>query len=221
MLQGQHALCTEPGLSLCNDHGPVCFQCLSIVVQQQIVAADLKRLVRGAIHPFVGRPVDDRIAKQLHLGARFIDLPLLRTPFGLHAGLHVALEQLGFFYVVALDVGSVHRARAALDAQGNVTALHMRLSGQSIMASINPNAFFAAGRDPSSFQGLNPGGTEGVFGYAIPNLLIDHAIRNPPVPAGFWRVVNNNQNALYLECFIDELAKGRAMDKILRKPETA
>ena len=106
------------------------------------------------------------------------------------------------------------RLKAGLDAQGNVTALHMRLSGQSIMASINPNAFFAAGRDPSSFQGLNPSGTEGVFGYAIPNLLIDHAIRNPPVPAGFWRGVNNNQNALYLECFIDELAKAAGIDPL-------
>ena len=107
------------------------------------------------------------------------------------------------------------RLKAGLDAQGNVTALHMRLSGQSIMASINPNAFYAAGRDPSSFQGLNPGGTEGVFGYAIPNLLIDHAIRNPPVPAGFWRGVNNNQNALYLECFIDELAKAAGIDPLV------
>ena len=106
------------------------------------------------------------------------------------------------------------RMKAGLDAQGNVTALHMRISGQSIMASINPNAFFAAGRDPSSFQGLNPGGSEGVFGYAIPNLLIDHAIRNPPVPAGYWRGVNNNQNALYLESFIDELAQATGSDPL-------
>ena len=106
------------------------------------------------------------------------------------------------------------RMKAGLDAQGNVTALHMRISGQSIMASINPNAFFAAGRDPSSFQGLNPGGAEGVFGYAIPNLLIDHAIRNPPIPAGYWRGVNNNQNALYLESFIDELALAAGSDPL-------
>ena len=106
------------------------------------------------------------------------------------------------------------RMKAGLDSQGNVTALHMRISGQSIMASINANAFFAAGRDPSSFQGLNPGGTEGVFGYAIPNLLIDHAIRNPPIPAGYWRGVNNNQNALYLESFIDELAQATGSDPL-------
>ena len=31
-------------------------------------------------------------------------------------------------------------------------------------------------------------------------------MRNPPVPPGFWRGVNLNQNAIYLECFIDEIA---------------
>ena len=49
------------------------------------------------------------------------------------------------------------------------------------------------------------------FGYTVPNLLIDHAMRNPHVPPGFWRGVNINQNAIYLECFMDELAQcGRA-----------
>ncbi len=49
--------------------------------------------------------------------------------------------------------------------------------------------------------------TSAEFGYtAIPNLLIDHAMRNTHVPVGFWRGVNHNQNAVYVECFIDELA---------------
>jgi hypothetical protein len=34
----------------------------------------------------------------------------------------------------------------------------------------------------------------------------DHAMRNPHIPPHFWRGLNNNQNAIYLECFIDELA---------------
>ena len=46
------------------------------------------------------------------------------------------------------------------------------------------------------------------FGYTIPNLLIDHAMRNPHVPPGFWRGVNINQNAIFIECFMDELARG-------------
>jgi isoquinoline 1-oxidoreductase beta subunit len=100
-----------------------------------------------------------------------------------------------------------------LDASGNLVALRMRLSGQSILATVNPNAL-QNGRDPVVFQGLNPSGAEGRFGYSIPNLLIDHAMRNPPVPAGFWRGVNNNQNAIYLECFMDELAHAAGQDPL-------
>ena len=58
----------------------------------------------------------------------------------------------------------------------------------------------------STFQGLDQGGPEGAFGYDVPNLLIDHAMRNPHVPAGFWRGVNINHNAIYIESFMDELA---------------
>ena len=69
------------------------------------------------------------------------------------------------------------------------------------------------GNDPVTFQGLNPSG-ETAFGYTIPNLLIDHAMRNPHVTAGFWRGVNINHNAIYLECFMDELAHGGRQDPL-------
>jgi isoquinoline 1-oxidoreductase subunit beta len=105
------------------------------------------------------------------------------------------------------------RLTGALDQDGNLTGLHMRISGQSILSTVNPQGL-QNGRDPVTFQGLNPSGTEGLFGYTIPNLLIDHAMRNPPVPPGFWRGVNNNQNALYLECFMDELAHAAGQDPL-------
>ncbi len=105
------------------------------------------------------------------------------------------------------------RMVGALDDKGNLTGLHMRISGQSILAGLNPQGL-QNGRDPATFQGLNPSGTEGVFGYTIPNLLIDHAMRNPPIPPGFWRGVNNNQNALYLESFMDELAHAAGQDPL-------
>ena len=101
----------------------------------------------------------------------------------------------------------------ALDANGNLTGLRMRISGQSILATIRP-AGLQDGRDPATFQGLNPKGPEGELGYSIPNLLIDHAMRNPPVRPGFWRGVNNNQNAIYLECFMDELAHAAGQDPL-------
>ena len=102
---------------------------------------------------------------------------------------------------------------AGLDAQGNLQALHMRLSGQSIVAGIFPQNI-RDGRDPVVFQGLNDGGTEGSFGYGVPHLLFDHAMRNPHVPPGFWRGVNLNQNTIYVECFLDEVAHATGQDPL-------
>jgi isoquinoline 1-oxidoreductase beta subunit len=102
---------------------------------------------------------------------------------------------------------------AGLDAQGNLTALHMRISGQSILAGIFPQNI-RDGRDPVVFQGLNAGGAEAAFGYSVPHLLVDHAMRNPHVPPGFWRGVNLNQNTLYVECFLDEIAHASGQDPL-------
>ena len=105
------------------------------------------------------------------------------------------------------------RMSAGLDAQGNVTGLHMRISGQSIVAGLMPQNL-QNGRDPVVFQGLNPSGAEGRFGYKVPALLIDHAMRNPHVPPGFWRGVNLNHNAIYVESFIDEIAFATKQDPL-------
>jgi isoquinoline 1-oxidoreductase beta subunit len=102
---------------------------------------------------------------------------------------------------------------AGLDDKGEITGLHMRISGQSILAGIFPQNV-RDGRDPVVFQGLNNGGGEAMIGYSFPHLLIDHAMRNPHVPPGFWRGVNLNQNAIYLECFIDEVAHATKQDPL-------
>ena len=102
---------------------------------------------------------------------------------------------------------------AGLDAAGELSALHMRISGQSILATVAPERMMD-GKDPGAFQGLNSPGPEASLGYAIPNLLIDHAVHNPHVPAGYWRGVNLNQNTLYLECFIDEVAHAMGQDPL-------
>ena len=107
---------------------------------------------------------------------------------------------------------------AGLDAQGNVQALHMRISGQSILAGIFPQNV-RDGKDPVVFQGLNNGGGEAMIGYSFPHLLIDHAMRNPHVPPGFWRGVNLNQNAVYMECFIDEIAHATGKDPLALRRE--
>ena len=102
---------------------------------------------------------------------------------------------------------------AGLDAQGNITALHMRISGQSILASVAPQSI-VNGKDQVVFQGLNAAGPEGGIGYTFPNFLVDHAMRNPHVPPGFWRGVNLNQNTIYLESFIDEIAFATKQDPL-------
>lgn len=102
---------------------------------------------------------------------------------------------------------------AGLDDKGRVTGLHMRISGQSILAGLFPQNI-REGRDPVVFQGLNASGPEAAIGYSFPALLVDHAMRNPHVPPGFWRGVNLNQNAIYLECFLDEIAHATKQDPL-------
>jgi len=100
----------------------------------------------------------------------------------------------------------------ALDASGNLAGMHIRLSGQSILSAVRPEAM-DKGKDPFAFQGFWPSG-EHSLEYTIPNLLVDHAMRNTHVPPGFWRGVNINQNAIFLECFMDELAHAAGQDAL-------
>ena len=102
---------------------------------------------------------------------------------------------------------------AGLDAAGEITGLHMRISGQSILSFVFPTAL-QNGRDALQFQGLNSAGAESAIGYSFSNLLIDHAMRNTHVPPHFWRGVNHNQNAIYLECFLDEVAHATGQDPL-------
>ncbi len=102
---------------------------------------------------------------------------------------------------------------AGLDAQGNLVGLHMRVSGQSINATLNP-AGIVGGKDRRQLQGFweEPGDAQ--LGYTVPNLLIEYAMRNTHVPVGPWRGVNTNQNGIYMECFIEECARAAGKDSL-------
>jgi len=99
-----------------------------------------------------------------------------------------------------------------LDDKGDLTGLSIRLSGQSILAAVFPQNL-QNGKDMLTFQGLWPQG-EHAFNYNIANVMIDHAMHNPHVPPGFWRGVNINQNCIFVECFMDELAKAAGKDPL-------
>ena len=102
---------------------------------------------------------------------------------------------------------------AGLDANGNLVGLHVRVCGQSINATLNP-AGIVNGKDRRQLQGLweEPGDAQ--LGYTVPNLLIEYVMRNTHVPVGPWRGVNTNQNGVYMECFIDEVARAAGKDPL-------
>ena len=105
------------------------------------------------------------------------------------------------------------RLAAGLDDKGNLTALHVRVSGQSINAFNNP-ATVADGKDARQLQGYWAEAGDAQLGYGVPNLLIEYAMRNSHVPVGPWRGVNTNQNAVYMECFIEEVARAAGRDSL-------
>ena len=148
---------------------------------------------RGAFHDYVTQAV--RIAKQVP-----------GTPVKLLWSREEDMQQGRYHPVMQAKMSG------GLDASGNLVGLHMRLSGQSILSAVFPQNL-QDGRDNATFQGLDPSG-DFTLGYTVPNLLIDHAMRNTHVPPGFWRGVNINQNAIFLECFMDELALAAGQDAL-------
>ena len=112
------------------------------------------------------------------------------------------------------------KLRGGLDEEGNLTALDMKISGQSILAALMPAVLKGnGGMDPVVFQGLLPSGgdkrvEDQTMKYNFPNVHIHHAMRNPPIRPGFWRGVNLNQNGLYMECFLDEMAHAAGRDQL-------
>jgi isoquinoline 1-oxidoreductase subunit beta len=105
------------------------------------------------------------------------------------------------------------RMSAGLDEAGNLVGLHVRVSGQSINAFSNQGAI-AGGKDMRQLQGLYAEPGDAQLGYSVPNLLIEYVMRNTHVPVGPWRGVNTNQNAVYLECFIEEVARAAGKDSV-------
>ena len=102
---------------------------------------------------------------------------------------------------------------AGLDATGKLVGLHVRVSGQSINAFLNP-ASVADGRDRRQLQGMWAAAGDAQLGYTVPNLLVEYVMRNTHVPVGPWRGVNTNQNGIYIECFIEECARAAGADPL-------
>ncbi len=108
---------------------------------------------------------------------------------------------------------SMAKMTAGLDDKGELVGMHIRISGQSINAWVNPLAI-KDGKDERQMQGLWQQPHDAQWGYTVPNLLTEYAMRNTHVPVGPWRGVNTNQNGVYSECFMDECAKAAGKDPL-------
>ena len=180
----------------------------------------------GAIPEAAGLPIEQCEVYKIHLGGGFgrrgmvdyvvqavlIAKQMPGTPIKLLWSREEDMMH-GFFHPTTKA-----KVRGALDADGNLTGLHLRISGQSILAALMPQALME-GVDFATFQGLLPDGldprvADQTIKYKFDNFLIDHAMRNPPVRPGFWRGVNANQNAIYLDCFLDEAAHAAGKDPL-------
>jgi isoquinoline 1-oxidoreductase subunit beta len=106
-----------------------------------------------------------------------------------------------------------NRLSATLDAQGRPIAWHHRVTGSSLIARYAP-AGFKNGLDTDAIR-------DAAGPYEFPNLLVQYVRQEPPegLLTGWWRGVGHMQNAIPVECFIDELAHAAGQDAItFRKP---
>ncbi len=125
---------------------------------------------------------------------------------------------------------TVHRAKAAIDANDQPIAWSHRLVAGSLSNQILPLALPAIAPEwwPRPMVGWLAGGA-GRFAtwalgpfqardgavtmpYAIPNVAVDTLEWNPGIPIGIWRSVGNSYNAFVVETFIDELASRAGED---------
>ena len=121
----------------------------------------------------------------------------------------------GFFHPITKAT-----MRGGLNADGKMTGIDIKISGQSILAVLLPQILEQTGGvDLASFQGLVAPGTHPMLAdqtlkYDFPAQKFHMSMKNPPIRPGFWRGVNLNQNAIYLDCFLDEMAHAAGRDPL-------
>lgn len=112
---------------------------------------------------------------------------------------------------------AVGRMTGAIDRQGQVAGLAVRIAAASTMRelarridgeSVNDSRHNAVGEhDVFAIEGAVPP-------YAIPNLTVDHFPVALPVPTGPWRSMAHSHNCFFVECFIDELAHSAGVEPL-------
>jgi isoquinoline 1-oxidoreductase beta subunit len=100
------------------------------------------------------------------------------------------------------------RFKAGFAADGTPIALDMR----NAAGSSNP-ANVKDGLDPQTTQGLIN------TAYKLPNYRVVSILKNTHVPLGPWRAPGHNQNAFFMESFLDEMAHAAGKDPVALRRE--
>ncbi|MDJ0820241.1 MAG: xanthine dehydrogenase family protein molybdopterin-binding subunit [Paracoccaceae bacterium] len=104
---------------------------------------------------------------------------------------------------------AVHRVRAGLDAEGNISGWEHRVVSQSIFTGTGFESFVVHdGVDHSTVEGVSD------TTYAIPDMHVD--VHHPPVgvPVLWWRSVGHTHTAYVMETMMDELAQAAGRDPV-------
>ncbi|MDB5987311.1 MAG: oxidoreductase [Nevskia sp.] len=101
---------------------------------------------------------------------------------------------------------NVHALKAAIDAQGDVSAWWQRIVGQSIMRGGPMEMMIKDGVDPTSVEGAAD------LPYAMPSLHVELHSPELDVPVQWLRSVGHTHTAFSTEVFIDEIAAATAKD---------
>lgn len=99
---------------------------------------------------------------------------------------------------------TLHQIEGGLDAEGKAIAWQHRFAGPSIAA---------ANKFPWPPEATELSGAADLA-YAIPNLRVEWAQSDTPVPLWFWRAVPASFNPFVTECFLDELAHAAGKDPL-------
>ncbi|MCA3281282.1 MAG: xanthine dehydrogenase family protein molybdopterin-binding subunit [Roseomonas sp.] len=98
------------------------------------------------------------------------------------------------------------RLRAVLDTEGRISAMSIRVAGPQMGRNLGIPV--TNNIDPFSLLGLVD------MRYQIPNLRIDHAVVDLPVPMRPWRSIAHSFTGFFLESFMDECARAAGRDPL-------
>jgi isoquinoline 1-oxidoreductase subunit beta len=109
------------------------------------------------------------------------------------------------------------RLTAAIDAQGEVTGLHIRTSGPSLRRSFMGTQV-APGKEAEFVDGSAVQNLDAIR-YKTGAYRLDYVMAHNAVTLAPWRAVGASHNAFFLETFIDEVARAVGKDPVSLRRE--